>query len=92
MNFQILYTRAAKRSITKLQPDEQDQVNSAIDNMLLYFASKHNNPPDVKTLKGKYHGVRRLRTGDFRILFKMEKGRLVILIIDVVKRKDAYKN
>ena len=47
--------------------------------------------PDLKQLHGKYRGLLRLRTGSWRIIFKMEADRLVVLVFDVVKRGNAYR-
>lgn len=33
----------------------------------------------------------RIRTGDFRIIFEQQKSKIIILVIEIVSRKDAYK-
>jgi len=59
--------------------------------MLLYYQGNCTTKPNLKMLKGKYKGLLRLRTGDIRIIFKMDGIKLIILVLDIVKRKDAYK-
>jgi mRNA interferase RelE/StbE len=44
-----------------------------------------------KALAGEFAGVWRYRIGDFRILAKIEDKRLVILILDVRNRRNAYR-
>ena len=44
---------------------------------------------DIKALKGKHQGKLRLRVGDWRILYAVEDG--TIMIECVLPRGDAYK-
>lgn len=45
---------------------------------------------NIKKLKGRYHEYYRLRVGDYRIIYSIEKDRLVILIVRVGHRKEIY--
>jgi mRNA interferase RelE/StbE len=37
------------------------------------------------------HGVLRVRTGDYRILYAVDDGRLVVLVVDTGHRRDIYQ-
>ena len=46
---------------------------------------------DIKRLNG-YDGLYRLRIGDYRVLYTIEKSRQVIIIMNVGNRGDVYDN
>ena len=48
-------------------------------------------PPDSKTLSG-LKGCRRIRVGDWRVVYRIEHARLVILILRLGHRREIYRN
>jgi len=49
-------------------------------------------PSGCKKLVGKqFDNLYRIRVGDWRILYAIEDDRLVVLILDVVRRDQAYR-
>jgi mRNA interferase RelE/StbE len=49
-------------------------------------------PAGCKKLKsGRYDNLYRIREGDWRILYAIEDDRIVVLILDVVRRDQAYR-
>ena len=42
-------------------------------------------------LKGGLRGLRRLRVGDYRIVYELLDGELVVLVVRVAHRRDAYR-
>ena len=49
------------------------------------------NPHQGKRLKGKLSGDYSLRLGNYRIIYTVEKDRLIIYIIDLGHRSEIYK-
>jgi len=45
---------------------------------------------NIKPLKGNYSGLYRLRVGNYRVIYKMEKQKLIILIVRIGHRKEIY--
>lgn len=43
---------------------------------------------NVKALRGEFKGLYRLRVGNYRIIFDIEKNK--ITVISILHRKDAY--
>ena len=49
------------------------------------------NPHQGKRLKGKLSGDYSLRLGDYRIIYTIQKNRLIVYIIDLGHRKEIYR-
>ena len=47
--------------------------------------------PNIKKLRGEYKDIYRYRIGDFRLLYKISDETVIVFIIDIEQRKDAYK-
>jgi len=47
--------------------------------------------PNIKKLKGIYKKIYRFRLGDFRLFYKVSEEKVIVFIIDIEARKDAYK-
>ena len=61
-----------------------EQITRAIDRLAA-------NPELGKFLKGEWKGYRRYRTGDYRIIYRIEHGNLIIYILTVDDRKEVYR-
>ncbi len=61
-----------------------EQIAKAIDRLAL-------NPELGEFLKGKWQGYRKYRTGNYRIIYRIERGQLIIYIITIDDRKDVYR-
>jgi len=46
---------------------------------------------NIKKLKGAYKDIYRFRIGDYRLFYKIEEQNLIIFMIDIETRQDAYK-
>jgi len=46
--------------------------------------------PNIKKLKGEYKELYRYRIGDYRLFYKISEETVIIFIINIENRKDAY--
>jgi mRNA interferase RelE/StbE len=46
--------------------------------------------PNIKKLKGEFEGVYRYRIGNYRLFYLIQGSELIVLILDIEQRKDAY--
>ncbi len=46
--------------------------------------------PNIKRLKGNFSDFYRYRIGDYRLFYKIENDNILIFIVDIKHRKDAY--
>lgn len=82
--WKIEYTQKAVKSLKKLNPNVLENLRVAIEELKF--------KPDLgKQLAGPLKGLRSLRVGDYRIIYKKEIQVLVVLIITIGHRKEVYK-
>lgn len=48
-------------------------------------------PFQGSVLKGEFRGLRRVRVGDYRIVYELLHEVLVVLVVRVAHRQDAYR-
>jgi len=84
---QIQYTeKAAKqlRRIFKSDKKSARMIIKAIEDCAFNHGSNH----DIKVLKGKFEDLKRLRVGNYRVIF--DEDMVVINIYEIKHRQEAY--
>lgn len=76
---------AAVRALAKLDPLARRRVQAAIE--LLAMDPR---PARARELGGG-DGVWRVRTGDYRVLYEIDDGVLLVLVVAVGHRRDVYR-
>ncbi len=88
-DYVVEVSRQAQRSLRSLRKDREllGRIDRAIRGLAL-----DPRPSCCKKLVGKqFDNLYRIRVGDWRILYAIEDDRLVVLILDVVRRDQAYR-
>lgn len=80
--YQIIMKKKAKKFIDKLPINEKKRVVSAIGQLP--------NGEDIKKLKGQ-ENLLRLRVGNYRIIYTIDNGKLIVYVIDADNRGEIYK-
>lgn len=78
------FTPAARRQLKKLNKGVQVQIVQALEGLAV--APR---PAGVKKLKGN-DGFYRIRVGDYRIIYQINDGKLIILVVLIGNRRDVY--
>ncbi|MCH8876821.1 MAG: type II toxin-antitoxin system RelE/ParE family toxin [Chloroflexi bacterium] len=87
--FAVDVSRPAQRSLRSLRKDRH--LLGRIDRAIRALALEPR-PSGCKKLVGKqFDNLYRIRVGDWRILYAIEDDRLIVLILDVVRRDQAYR-
>lgn len=86
MVYTVELTSIAKHALRKLPKAVRRDIGFAIDRLQVDNPSR---AAGVRKLTAR--AGYRLRVGDYRVLFELESGRLVVLVIDVDDRKDIYR-
>jgi mRNA interferase RelE/StbE len=85
VTYQISVTTSAARQLRKLDPQARRRVQAAIE-----LLANEPRPPAAKQLVGG-GGEWRVRTGDYRIVYEIHDGKLLVLVVAVGHRRDIYR-
>lgn len=84
MSYQIDVAPSALRQLRKLDPQARRKIQAAIE-----LLADEPRPPAAKMLVNA-GGAWRVRVGDYRVVYDIEDGRLVILVLAVAHRREVY--
>ena len=89
MPYTIELTPAAEKTLLKLAKKDRSLM-VRMDRALLSLIDNPT-PPNSKHLVGEVANLYRLRFGVYRIIYQVDGGKLVILVVHVGHRKDVYR-
>lgn len=82
--YHLLYTDTALKQLQKLEKETQLRILTALERLRIRPESC-----DIKRLVGM--GGFRFRVGDYRIIFDLQRTKLLILVLQIGHRKNIYK-
>ncbi|MCG7320378.1 MULTISPECIES: type II toxin-antitoxin system RelE family toxin [Arsenicicoccus] len=85
MSYRIELSPAAARQLRKLDGAARRRVQAAVE-----LLASDPRPPSAKKLVGG-DGEWRVRTGDYRIVYEIHDGVLVVLVLAVGHRREVYQ-
>ena len=83
--YSIEFTPAAFRDLESLPRDAQKRIGKKIESL-----ASNPRPAGAVAIKGG-KGLLRLRVGFYRIIYRVENDRLLVLVIRIGHRKDVYR-
>ncbi len=84
MPYSLKIKQSALKEIQRLDKSQQIRLIEAIDKLT-------DNPHIGKLLKGEFSGLRRIRVGSYRVIYEINEGEVLILILRIAHRKDVYR-
>ena len=84
MKYAVLIERYAQKQIMKLDKKIIPVIKSSIAEL-----ADNPRPYGYKKLKGE--DAYRIRVGDYRVIYEIDDGKIIIIIVSVGHRKDIYK-
>ncbi|MDQ4119776.1 MAG: type II toxin-antitoxin system RelE/ParE family toxin [Actinomycetota bacterium] len=85
MTYRVTVAPAAARAVRKLDPPARRRVQAAIE-----LLAENPRPPAATRLVGG-SGEWRVRTGDYRIVYEIDDGVLVVLVVAIGHRREIYR-
>jgi len=82
--YSVRIKASAVKALKKIALKDRERVISAIDALAI-------NPAAGGVLKGEFAGLRRLRVGDYRIVYEVNDGELLVLVIRIGHRGGVYR-
>lgn len=83
--WQVIVTNKAERRLRRLPKELIKRLREAI--VALGFDPR---PPGYKKLVGT--DLYRVRVGKWRIIYSIEDDQLIVLVVTIAPRRDAYRN
>lgn len=84
--YKLYFTSQAKRDIKKLEKKDTEDILEKLDDLV---DGKEN--LDITPLEGSKEPIYRLRTGDYRIIYRVEKHIITVSVIEIGHRKEIYR-
>lgn len=84
MSFSIRIKGSAARELRRIAEADRRRLVEAISRL-------SENPFLGNALRGELRGLRRLRVGDYRVLYDVQNEALIVLVVRVAHRRDVYR-
>ena len=84
MSYSIRIKESAAKELRRVAKPYRTRIVAAIDRLA-------EAPHLGASLKGDLRGLRRLRVGDYRIVYEVRDDELVVLVVRVAHRRGAYR-
>lgn len=84
--YKVEYSKDIKSDIEKLPKKEISKLLQKIEKL-----AEDPRPKKAEVLQGKFKGLHRIRSGDYRIVYQIVDERLIVLIVRIAHRREIYK-
>ena len=85
--YQIIYEYGViEEDFTKLDSFNRQRIIKEVRRKLSVEPGKFGKP-----LRGKLKGYRRLRVGDYRVIYRVDRKKETVLVVMVIHRRSKYK-
>jgi mRNA interferase RelE/StbE len=84
------YTVITEHQLEKVFRRLPREVLNRVDRLLLSLADDPR-PAGCKKLKG-YENLYRIRVGEWRVVYAVEEDRLIVLVVEIAPRGQAYRD
>lgn len=84
MRYSVKIKASAAKALKKIRVVDQARLIEAIDQLAV-------SPNAGSALKGEFSGLRRIRVGDYRIIYEVDHGVLTILVLRIAHRREVYR-
>ena len=84
MTYFIRIKGSAAKELKRIERPVRVRIVEAIDGLA-------ENPLRGTALKGELKGLRRIRVGEYRIVYEIQDQALVVLVVRVRHRRDVYR-
>ena len=84
MSYSVRIKRSAAKELADFPKRERTRIVHAIDSLSEKALAG-------RRLKGGMRGLRHLRVGDYRVVYELLDGELVVLVIPIAHHSDGYR-
>ena len=83
MPYAIKIKASAAKALGRIKAADRTRIIDVIDRLA-------DEPHSGSALKGEFAGLRRVRIGDHRVIYEVDEGVLLILVIRIAHRREVY--
>ena len=84
MRYSLKIKQSAFKELQCLEKKERRRIVEAIDQLAVH-------PHVGKLLKGGFSGLRRIRVGNYRVIYEINEGEVLILVLRIAHRRQVYR-
>jgi len=84
-SYRVELTRSAEKDLRRIDRSQTGDIYSALERL-----GQEPRPHGYRKLAGADRSYR-IRIGDYRVVYEIEDNVLVVLVIRIAHRKDAYR-
>jgi mRNA interferase RelE/StbE len=84
VTYRIEWRPRARKAFLALDKPVRRRIGEAVDAL-----AADPRPSAAKMITGA-HGVLRIRVGDYRVLYTIDEGQLIVLVLDAGHRSEIY--
>lgn len=84
MAYSITIKQSAVKALEQVAAEERRRIIAVIDQLAA-------NPMAGSVLKGEFFGLRRIRVGNYRIVYEVREGQLMVLVVRIGHRREVYR-
>ncbi len=84
MGYSLKIKASAAKALRRIDKPERLRLIAAIDRLA-------NEPTAGGVLKGEFSGLRRLRVGEYRIIYEVIHNELTVLVVRIGHRGEVYR-
>jgi mRNA interferase RelE/StbE len=85
MTYRVVLSPSATRQLRKFDPDLRRRIQAVLE-----LLAENPRPPAASRLVGGA-GEWRVRTGDDRVIYEINEGRLLVLVLRMGHRREVYE-
>ena len=84
MTYSVSIKQSAAKALEKLSREDRLRIIAAIDQL-------KDNPTAGGVLKGEFSGLRRIRIGNYRVVYEVQDQKLVVLVVRIGHRREVSR-
>jgi len=84
MPYSVRIKASAAKELAAVNAPERRRLVEAIDRLGI-------DPLRGAALKGNLTGLRRIRVGDYRVVYELRQQELIVLVVRVAHRREVYR-
>lgn len=83
-NYSLRIKKSAGKALSRIAKPDRTRLIAAIDALA-------GDPQKGKSLKGNLTGLRRIRVGDYRVIYEIQDAELIVLVIQIGHWRTVYR-